>query len=71
MNDAARGTVLSARQIRPGPEVDAAIRLADIESDPRLPLSDLPAIRTKRGAVGPVCAVRWSQGLVLLAQGER
>jgi phosphate starvation-inducible PhoH-like protein len=35
------------------PEVEAAIRLADIESDPRLPLSDLPAIRTRRGAVAP------------------
>jgi phosphate starvation-inducible PhoH-like protein len=35
------------------PEVDAAIRLADNEADPRLPLSDLPAIRTRRGAVGP------------------
>ena len=35
------------------PEVEAAIRLADVESDPRLPLSDLPAIRTRRGAVGP------------------
>jgi phosphate starvation-inducible PhoH-like protein len=33
--------------------VDAAIRLADGESAPRLPLSDLPAIRTRRGAVGP------------------
>ncbi len=32
--------------------VDAAIRLAEID-DPRLPLSDLPAIRTKRGAIGP------------------
>ncbi len=32
--------------------VDAAIRLTDAE-DPRLPLSDLPAIRTRRGAVGP------------------
>ena len=35
-----------------GGDVDAAIRLAD-DTDPRLPLSDLPAIRTKRGAVGP------------------
>ena len=35
------------------PEVEAAIRLADTEIDPRLPLSDLPAIRTRRGAVGP------------------
>ncbi len=37
-------------------EVEAAIRMADasaIEADPRLPLSDLPAIRTRRGAVGP------------------
>jgi phosphate starvation-inducible protein PhoH and related proteins len=34
------------------PEVEAAIRLADNDSDPRLPLSDLPAIRTRRGAVG-------------------
>jgi phosphate starvation-inducible protein PhoH and related proteins len=33
-------------------EVEAAIRMAD-DSDPRLPLSDLPAIRTRRGAVGP------------------
>jgi phosphate starvation-inducible PhoH-like protein len=33
-------------------DVDAAIRLAEID-DPRLPLSDLPAIRTRRGAVGP------------------
>jgi phosphate starvation-inducible PhoH-like protein len=36
-----------------GPDVDAAIRLAEPEIDPRLPLSDLPAIRTRRGAVGP------------------
>ncbi|HJS84900.1 MAG TPA: PhoH family protein [Acetobacteraceae bacterium] len=34
-------------------EVEAAIRLADPDTDPRLPLSDLPAIRTRRGAVGP------------------
>jgi phosphate starvation-inducible protein PhoH and related proteins len=33
-------------------DVDAAIRMSDFE-DPRLPLSDAPAIRTKRGAVGP------------------
>ena len=31
--------------------LETAIRLADLESDPRLPLSDLPAIRTRRGAV--------------------
>jgi phosphate starvation-inducible protein PhoH and related proteins len=35
-------------------DVDAVIRLrAAAEDDPRLPLSDLPAIRTRRGAVGP------------------
>ncbi len=39
-----------------GGDVDAAIRLTrrlGAEDDPRLPLSDLPAIRTRRGAVGP------------------
>ena len=35
------------------PEIEAAIKLADAEIDPRLPLSDAPAIRTRRGAVGP------------------
>ena len=35
------------------PEVEGAIRLADADTDPRLPLSDVPAIRTRRGAVGP------------------
>jgi phosphate starvation-inducible protein PhoH and related proteins len=34
-------------------EVEAAIRMADQDTDPRLPLSDLPAIHTRRGAVGP------------------
>jgi phosphate starvation-inducible PhoH-like protein len=34
-------------------EIEAAIRLADAENDPRLPLSDLPAIRTRRGEVAP------------------
>jgi phosphate starvation-inducible protein PhoH and related proteins len=33
-------------------EIEAAIRLADADTDPRLPLSDMPAIRTRRGAVG-------------------
>jgi phosphate starvation-inducible protein PhoH and related proteins len=32
-------------------EVEAALRLADADTDPRLPLSDVPAIRTRRGAV--------------------
>ena len=36
-----------------GGEVETAIRLADGDGDPRLPLSDLPAIHTRRGAVGP------------------
>ncbi len=35
------------------PDVEAAIRMVEIETDPRLPLSDLPAIRTRKGAVGP------------------
>ena len=35
------------------PEIEAAIKLADAEIDPRLPFTDLPAIRTRRGAVGP------------------
>jgi phosphate starvation-inducible PhoH-like protein len=37
-------------------DVDAAIRINNartIDMDPRLPLSDLPAIRTRRGSVGP------------------
>ena len=36
-------------------DVDAAVRMnvARAEPDPRLPLSDLPAIRTRRGSVGP------------------
>jgi phosphate starvation-inducible PhoH-like protein len=34
-------------------EVEAAIRFAEADTDPRLPFSDLPAIRTRRGAVGP------------------
>ncbi len=37
-------------------DVDAAVRMADLRGegeDPRLPLSDLPAIQTRRGAVGP------------------
>ena len=33
-------------------EVDAAIRLSEID-DPRLPLPDVPSIRTRRGVVGP------------------
>jgi phosphate starvation-inducible PhoH-like protein len=33
-------------------DVDAAIRLTELD-DPRLPLSDLPAIHTRRGVVGP------------------
>jgi phosphate starvation-inducible PhoH-like protein len=33
-------------------DVDAAVRMTDLE-DPRLPLADVPAIRTKRGPVGP------------------
>jgi phosphate starvation-inducible PhoH-like protein len=35
-----------------GSDVDAAIRMSELD-DPRLPLSDLPAIRTRRGVVAP------------------
>ncbi len=35
------------------PDVEAAIRMVEIETDARLPLSDLPAIRTRKGAVAP------------------
>jgi phosphate starvation-inducible PhoH-like protein len=35
------------------PDVEAAIRMVEVETDPRLPLSDLPAIRTRKGPVGP------------------
>jgi len=34
------------------PDVAAAVRMAEIE-DPRLPLADMPAIRTRRGVIGP------------------
>jgi phosphate starvation-inducible PhoH-like protein len=36
-----------------GGDVDAAVRLSARGSDPRLPLADLPAIRTRRGAIQP------------------
>ncbi|MDE1895676.1 MAG: PhoH family protein, partial [Rhodospirillales bacterium] len=36
-----------------GPKVDAALRMTDPAHEPRLPLSDLPAIRTRKGAIGP------------------
>ena len=35
------------------PDIETAIRLANEQTDPRLPLADMPAIRTRRGAVGP------------------
>ena len=34
-------------------DIDAVIRRAEPDTDPRLPLSDLPAIRTRRGPIGP------------------
>ena len=42
-----------ARRERRAADVEAAIRMAEVGHDPRLPLSDLPAIRTRRGAVAP------------------
>ena len=52
-------------------DVDTAIRMADpVEgADPRLPLSDLPAILTKRGAVGPR-SPRQTAYMELLARHE-
>ncbi len=56
--DAAQGalTALYRRLERGEPvaasDVDTAIRMSEID-DPRLPLADIPAIRTRRGAVGP------------------
>ncbi len=35
------------------PDVEAAIKMVEVDNDPRLPLSDMPAIRTRKGAVGP------------------
>ena len=50
-------------------DVDAAARLVDPTSDPRLPLSDLPAIRTRKGVVGPRSPGQTSY-IDLLAQHE-
>ena len=52
-----------------GPKVDAAMRLTDPAADPRLPLSDLPAIRTRKGAVGPRSLAQGSY-IDLLARHE-
>ena len=52
-----------------GPKVDAALRLTDPATEPRLPLSDLPAIRTRKGAVGPRSAGQAAY-MELLAQHE-
>jgi phosphate starvation-inducible protein PhoH and related proteins len=52
-----------------GPMVDAAMRLTDPTSEPRLPLSDLPAIRTRKGAIGPRSAAQTAY-IDLLARHE-
>jgi phosphate starvation-inducible PhoH-like protein len=49
---------LERGEVIDGPKVDAAMRLTDPTADPRLPLSDLPAIRTRKGAVGPRSAAQ-------------
>jgi phosphate starvation-inducible PhoH-like protein len=36
-----------------GPKVDGVLRMMDPANEPRLPLSDLPAIHTRKGPVGP------------------
>ncbi len=54
-------------------DVETAIRMVDITrsdmTDPRLPLSDLPAILTKRGAVGPR-SPRQSEYMEMLTRHE-
>ncbi len=42
---------LEAGQIITTPDVETAIRMAEVEADPRLPFPDLPAIRTRRGSI--------------------
>ena len=55
------------------PDVEAAIRMVEIETDPRLPLSDLPAIRTRKGAVGPRSSgqVAYMEALAVARDGVR
>jgi len=56
--DAAQGVVAGLwRRLERGEgvamaDVDAAVRMREVD-DPRLPLADVPAIRTRRGPVGP------------------
>ncbi len=44
---------LEAGEIITTPDVETAIRMVDMDGDPRLPLADMPAIRTKRGSIAP------------------
>ena len=50
-------------------EVDAAARLVDPAAEPRLPLSDLPSIRTRRGPIGPRSPGQ-SEYIEMLARNE-
>ena len=52
-----------------GPKVDGVLRMMDPANEPRLPLSDLPAIRTRKGAVGPRSAGQAAY-IDLLARNE-
>jgi phosphate starvation-inducible PhoH-like protein len=52
-----------------GPKVDGVLRMMDPALEPRLPLSDLPAIRTRKGAVGPRSAGQAAY-IDLLARNE-
>ena len=56
-------------EVLDGPKVDAVLRLTDPAAEPRLPLSDLPAIRTRKGAVGPRSAGQAAY-MDLLARNE-
>ena len=68
---------IEAGQLLDGGVVDAAIRMVGLvpspgageDADPRLPFADLPAIRTRRGAVGPRSAGQASY-IDLLARHE-
>ncbi len=60
---------LEGGQMVGGPEIEAAIRLATPDAAPRLPLADLPAIRTRRGAVAPLSAGQMRY-IDLLARAE-
>ncbi len=66
---AAMYRLLERGEMIDGPKVDAMLRLTDPATEPRLPLSDLPAIRTRKGPVGPRSAGQTAY-MELLARHE-